>query len=133
MGSEALEVVRELCEAIEANDWGRGTETFNPDVVQYGTRGGIDQDRVIRGREAVVDYWREVEQTWAGLEIEIEQLLDAGDNIVAFPARDRTQPSQRPPSSQRDGNGLHGSERNDRRGEGYMDREEALQAAGFSE
>jgi ketosteroid isomerase-like protein len=131
MGSTALEVVREVCEAIEANDWGRGTETFDPEIVQYGTRGGIDQDRVIRGREAVLDYWREIQQAWAGLDIEVEQLIDAGDNIVAFLRE--TARSRHSDLDVHIDTAMVFRVRNGRVVEvrGYMDREEALRAAGL--
>jgi ketosteroid isomerase-like protein len=133
MGDGALEVVRELCEAMEANDWGRSPDTLDPDVVQYGTRGGIDQDRVIRGREAVLDYWREIQQAWAGLDIEIEQLLDAGDDVVAF-LRETARSRHSDLDVQSD-TAMVFTVRSGKIVEvrGYMDREEALRVAGLRE
>jgi pyruvate/2-oxoglutarate dehydrogenase complex dihydrolipoamide dehydrogenase (E3) component len=50
----AGEVVRELAGAINADDVQGLARLLDPEVVQYGTRGGVDQGRVIRGREAVL-------------------------------------------------------------------------------
>jgi ketosteroid isomerase-like protein len=133
MAKEALEVVREQCEAMAANDWSNPGKTLDPDVVQYGTRGGIDQDRVIRGREAVLDYWREIQQAWAGLEIEIEQLLDAGDKIVVFMRE--TARSRHSDLDVHTDTAMVSTVRNGMIVEvrGYMDRDEALEATGLSE
>jgi hypothetical protein len=30
----------------------------------------------MRGREAVLDYWREIQQAWAGLDIEFVHVID---------------------------------------------------------
>lgn len=69
---------------MEADDRARFIEMLDEEVVQYGTRGGIDQDRVVRGREAVVEYWDEVVDSWEGIEVEVDRLVDAGDVVVVF-------------------------------------------------
>jgi ketosteroid isomerase-like protein len=84
MSSGFADVVRELSAALSANDPARWVGFLDPEVVQYGTRGGMDQDRVFRGREAVLGYWNEVAEAWESLTYESERLIEAGDVVVAF-------------------------------------------------
>lgn len=84
MRAGAEELIRELCDALNAGDVEAAAELTHPDVVQYGTRGGIDQDRVFRGRQSLVDYWNDVGDTWAAVRFEPERIIDSGDAIVVF-------------------------------------------------
>ena len=125
-------VIRELCDALNANDAERLTRLTHPDVVQYGTRGGIDQERVFRGREAVMGYWNEMAEAWEALRFDPERLIEAGDLVVAFwRERARSRHSDLELESNtatifrlRDGKVVEVR--------GYLDREEALQAAGVA-
>ena len=54
MTSEAVAVVRAFFELSAAGDLARGAESLDPDVVWFGSRGGLDEDQVLRGRDA----WR---------------------------------------------------------------------------
>jgi ketosteroid isomerase-like protein len=129
---EAAEVVRELCDALNVNDTERMACIAHPDVVQYGTRGGIDQDRVVRGREAVMEYWDEVADAWESLHFEPERLIERGDLVVAFWRETaRSRHSDLEVESQtasvfrlRDGMIVEIT--------GYLDRDEALRAAGIA-
>jgi ketosteroid isomerase-like protein len=129
---EAAEVVRELCDALNVNDTERMSCIAHPDVVQYGTRGGIDQDRVVRGREAVMEYWDEVADAWESLHFEPERLIERGDLVVAFWRETaRSRHSDLEVESQtasvfrlRDGMIVEIT--------GYLDRDEALRAAGIA-
>jgi len=84
MSAGVEELIRELCDALNAGDVEAAAELTHPDVVQHGTRGGIDQDRVFRGRQSVVDYWNDVADTWAAVRFEPERIIDSGDAIVVF-------------------------------------------------
>jgi ketosteroid isomerase-like protein len=127
------EVVRELAIALNAADQERRAALLDPGVVQYGTRGGIDEGRVIRGREAVLAYWEEVGDTWKSLSFELEQLIEAGDVAVAFwreTARTRHSDLEMPydtASVMRVHNGKIVEMT------GYLDRDEALRAAGLTD
>jgi ketosteroid isomerase-like protein len=57
---------------------------MDPEVVQYGTRGGIDQDRVLRGREAVLAYWDEIGEAWEWQTFEPERVIEGDDVVVAL-------------------------------------------------
>jgi ketosteroid isomerase-like protein len=132
MTSGAADVVRELSAAING-DQERQARVLDPEVVQYGTRGGIDQDRVIRGREAVLEYWREVAEAWESQSFELERVIEAGDVVVVFwheTARGRHSDLEVQTDSAsvirlRDGRIVELT--------GYLDRDEALRAAGVSE
>jgi ketosteroid isomerase-like protein len=129
--SGAAEVVRELSAAWNADDQERQAQVLDPDVVQHGTRGGIDEGRVIRGREAVLEYWEDVGDTWQSLSFELERLIEADDVAVVFwreTARSRHSDLAIGYDTAsvfriRDGRIVEMT--------GYLDREEALQAAGL--
>jgi ketosteroid isomerase-like protein len=127
-----LEVVRAVCESLIVDDRGRFGELLDPEVVQYGTLGGIDQDRVVRGRQAVIDYWDEIVGTWEGITIDVERLIDAGDTVVAlWRETARTRHSELEIQSDiamvfkvREGRIIEAR--------GYMNRDQALEAAGVA-
>ena len=131
MSRSGSEVISELCDAVNANDVHRLTELTDPDVVQYGTRGGIDQERVFRGREAVMRYWNEMAEAWESLRFAPERLIESGDVVVAFwreRARSRHSDLELQSSTAtifrlRDGKVVEVR--------GYLDRGEALEAAGI--
>jgi ketosteroid isomerase-like protein len=129
----AGEVVRELAGAINADDVQGLARLLDPEVVQYGTRGGVDQGRVIRGREAVLAYWDEIGETWEWQTFEPEQVIEADGVVVALwneTARIRDSQSDIESSTAslikvRDGRVVEMR--------GYMDRDEALRAAGLKD
>ena len=131
MSRSGSEVISELCDAVNANDVHRLTELTDPDVVQYGTRGGIDQERVFRGREAVMRYWNEMAEARESLRFAPERLIESGDVVVAFwreRARSRHSDLELQSSTAtifrlRDGKVVEVR--------GYLDRGEALEAAGI--
>jgi ketosteroid isomerase-like protein len=84
MTDSSADVVRELAAALNANDAERLVRVMDPEVVQYGTRGGIDQDRVLRGREAVLAYWDEIGEAWEWQTFEPERVIEGDDVVVAL-------------------------------------------------
>jgi ketosteroid isomerase-like protein len=127
----AAEVVRELSAAWNAEDRERQAQVLDPDVIQHGTRGGIDEGRVIRGREAVLEYWEDIGDTWQSLSFELEGLIEGDDVAVVFwreTARSRHSDltigyDTATVFTVRDGRIVEMT--------GYMDRDEALHAAGL--
>ena len=130
--SSGTEIVLELCDALNANDAERVSRLAHPEVVQYGTRGGIDQDRVFRGREAVMAYWNEIGEAWESLRYEPERVVGVDDVVLALwreTARSRHSDVELESSTAtifriRDGRIIEVR--------GYMDRDEALRAAGVA-
>jgi len=51
MTSEAVAVVRAFFDLGAGGDFARMAESLDPDVVWFGTRGGLDEDQILRGRD----------------------------------------------------------------------------------
>jgi ketosteroid isomerase-like protein len=127
------ELIRTLCDALNAGDVGRAIELTDPDVVQYGTVGGMDQGMVLRGQQAVIDYWNDVSSTWASLRYEPERIIDSGEVVVVLWRE--TARSARSDLEVRSDTATIFKVREGRILElrGYMDRDEALAAADVAE
>lgn len=132
MTSERLAIVREFSEAVASADYERFSATLDPDVVMYGTLGGLEQDRVVRGQRAVVDYFREIAETWEQLDATIERVVEAGDVAVVF-LRERARSPHSDVEILSD-TAVVVEVRNGKIIEvrGYMNRDEALKAARIS-
>ena len=128
-----VEIVRQFTEAWERRDTDVMVELVDPNVEQYGTVGGLEEGRVLRGITEIARDYERVEEMWDEHRVEIERLIDAGDRVVVFQRE-----YQRGRSSGvelvidaavifalRDGRII--------RLRGYMDRAAALEAAGVSE
>ena len=103
---------------------------LDPDVVWFGTRGGLDESQVLRGPEAVLEYMREIQEPWEEFGVEVEQLIEADDAVVVF-MRETGQARHGGPEVQND-TAMIFKVRQQRVVEitGYLDRDEALRAAG---
>ena len=44
----------------------------------------MDEHRVMRGPEAVLEYLREIRDAWAQYRTEVDEILESGDTFVAF-------------------------------------------------
>ena len=84
MRPEPLAVVRAFLDLAAAGDFTGISECVDPDVVWLGTRGGLDEDQVLRGPDAFIEYMREIEDPWQRYDVEAERLIDVGDEVVAF-------------------------------------------------
>jgi ketosteroid isomerase-like protein len=130
MSKENVEIVRLLYAAMNERDEARAADLVHPDVEW------VHDSRVgkgpIRGRESVLGYFRDQEEVFDELRIETERLWENGDRVLAF-----IRPTGHGHAS--------GAEFDIRiahlwtlrdgvivRGEGYGDRDEALEAAGLS-
>jgi uncharacterized protein len=131
MSQENLEVIRRAYRAMDARDIETVTDLSDPDVEW------IPDQRVgegpIRGRDEVVSFFEERAEMFGEIKTEIERLWDAGDKVLAF--------------IHVTGSGLSSGAGFDIRiahlwtfrdgvvvrGEGYGDRDQALEAAGVTE
>lgn len=84
MTSEALTVVRTFFDLAAARDFNGMTDCLDPNVVWFGTRGGLDEQQIVRGPDAWIEYMHEIETPWQRFDFAVEQLIDVGDTIVAF-------------------------------------------------
>jgi ketosteroid isomerase-like protein len=129
MSSEALSVVRAF---FASDDDDAIAEKLDPEVVWFGTRGGLDEGQVMRGPQAVLDYLHEIQDAWERYDIDVEQFLEAGDAVVAL-MRERAQ-ARHGGVHLEDDTAMILKVRNGRIVEmrGYLDRAEALRAAGLN-
>ena len=133
MSQNNVEIVRQFTEAWERRDSEAMVELVDPNVEQHGTVGGLEEGRVLRGISEIARDYERVEEMWDEHRIEIERVIDAGDQVIVLQRE-----YQRGRSSGvelvidaaviftlRDGRII--------RMQGYMDRAAALEAAGLSE
>ncbi len=137
MSEENVEIVRRMFAAFRDGDWAAAFEPVDPTIEMDTTRSPLEGlDRVYKGREEVAGFWREWLEAWGGQQIEDPELIDAGDDKVVLwttghQVRGRGSGIEVsiPPyawvTTLRDGRIVQGTM--------YMDRAEALEAAGLSE
>ena len=131
MMSEAVAVVRAFFELGGAGDFARMADSLDPDVVWFGTRGGLDEDQVLRGRDAWLEYTREIQDSWRRFDVEVERIIDGGDTVVVF-MRETAQARHGGLEVQNDTAAII-KVRKQKIVEmtGYLDRDEALRAVGL--
>lgn len=69
MSSENVAVVRRANEAFTAGDVETALNLLDPDIEWHGTVGGMDEDRVYRGRDEVVQGFIEYFENWERMEL----------------------------------------------------------------
>jgi ketosteroid isomerase-like protein len=127
-------VVRALFERIAPLEDSEGVrELLAPDVVWYGTSGGLDAHRVIHGPNEFLDYLQEIEDLWERLNVEIESLIEADTTVVVFLLE--TARAGRGGPDVRNETAVTFEVRAGKivEARGYLDRSEALEAAGIRE
>jgi ketosteroid isomerase-like protein len=83
MSEENVAVVRGMWEAFRRNDFETSLAAFDPDVEWDGTN--LPDGKVSRGIDAVVDHATHWANMWRGWEVELEDVIDAGeDRVIAF-------------------------------------------------
>jgi ketosteroid isomerase-like protein len=131
MPEENVEIVRRLYQAMEARDVEALPDLGHPDAEWiHDRRVGKEP---IRGLENMIRYFTDMDEMFGELHTEPERFWDAGDRVLAF--------VRVTGSGQASGAGFeiriaHIWTVHDGlivRGEGYGDRDEALEAAGLSE
>jgi ketosteroid isomerase-like protein len=129
--SEAVAVVRAFFELFPG-DFTRTADSLDPDVVWHGTRGGLDEGQVLRGRDAWVAYMEEIQEPWKRFDVEVERIIDGGDTVVVF--MHETAESRHGGLEVQNDTAMIVKVRQGRIFEltGYLDRDEALRAAGLS-
>jgi ketosteroid isomerase-like protein len=132
MSEEALDTVRRYMPAFERAPADAGVDFWHPEITWRAIEGAPDDVGVIRGREALRDYYAQWIDTFADIRAElVEDLIDAGDDVVAV-TRIHAQMKHSDATVEmtvaivftvRDGKIFRGRE--------YATREEALEAAGL--
>jgi ketosteroid isomerase-like protein len=133
MSEENVEIVRRSSEAFMAGDIETAMAALDPQIEWHATVGGVDEGRVYRGHEAVVQGFIDYFEVWERMEMRAEKFIDAGEeNVVVFwheVAKGResgvvVETDTGTVQTVRDGKIV--------RVRSYMDRAEALEAAGLS-
>jgi ketosteroid isomerase-like protein len=136
MSQENVEITRRMWIAFRDRDWAAAFEPVHPNMVMDTTRSPVKGlDRVYKGREEVAGFWLEWLEAWGAQRFEDPEFIDAGDHVVMWATGHRVRGRgsgievEIPPyawvATLRDGKVV--------RGVMYMDRDEALEAAGLSE
>jgi ketosteroid isomerase-like protein len=88
MSQENVELVQRLLEMFARREHEAVFAFYDPeiewDASQIGTMGLDDLAGVYHGHDGVRTYWRRWLQAWADMEFEVQDVLDAGDEVVAL-------------------------------------------------
>jgi ketosteroid isomerase-like protein len=134
MSQENVEIVRRSQEAFLAGDIQTALDALDPEIEWHATVGGIDQGRVYKGREEVVQAFVEYFENWERMEMRVDKYIDAGgDEVVVF--HHEVAKGRASGAVVETDTGSISTIRNSKivRVRAYMDRAQALEAAGLSE
>ena len=76
--------VQRFLDVLLAQDTNALADMLDPEVVWFGTRGGLDESQVLHGPAAVLEYILEIQEPWEEFGIEIERIIEARDGVVVF-------------------------------------------------
>src|SRR4051794_33668333 len=83
MSKENVEVVRGMWDGFLRNDFEKALAAFDPGVEWDGTN--LPDGKISHGHEAVVDHITRWTEMWESWEVELEDVIDAGDDrVVVF-------------------------------------------------
>ena len=133
MSQENVEIVRRYFRAYEPGGLDALAEFWHPDITWRAAEGALDDVGLMEGPGELRRYYEQWEDTFESSRVEAEELVDAGDQVVAVVRGfGRMKESEAEVDiryatvlSIRDGKIAAGRE--------YFTREEALEAAGLSE
>src|SRR5436305_3800 len=92
MSQENVEIVRCLMEGFARRDHERAFELSDPEIELDASKAeevNSDIAGVYHGHDGVRDYWRGWLSAWRDLDFELQDVLDAGDEVVALIANQR--------------------------------------------
>jgi ketosteroid isomerase-like protein len=89
MSQENVELVRRLLDMFAKRDHEAVFAFYDPDIEWDATAapdfGAVDDlSGIYRGHEGVRTYWRRWLQAWENIEFELQDVVDAGDEVVAL-------------------------------------------------
>jgi ketosteroid isomerase-like protein len=87
MSEENVEVVRRIYEAAAGRDADSVFALYDPDVELDATRLGVGDLGVFHGHEGLRRLFRELYQAWGEIEYGYDELIDAGQHVVAVVTR----------------------------------------------
>jgi ketosteroid isomerase-like protein len=134
MSAENIDVVRAATEAMQRGDAEGALAALDPEIEWHATVGGVDEGRVARGHHEVAQGFLDYFEVWERIELRAEDFIDVGgEEVVVFfheVAKGRksgivVETDTGTINTVRDGKIV--------RVRSYMDRDEALRAAGLSD
>jgi ketosteroid isomerase-like protein len=86
MSQENVDLLRALFEAVARRDTATVQALYDREVEWDNTRGplqGLIERKVYRGYDGIRQWWREYREPWETVWDEVEELIDAGDQVVS--------------------------------------------------
>jgi uncharacterized protein len=83
MSQENVEIVRRGVDAFSRAAWEESVELMAPDV-EWHDAPDLPGARLYQGREGVLARWKDMAEALDDFTVEVEQLFDAGDQVVVF-------------------------------------------------
>jgi ketosteroid isomerase-like protein len=83
MSSENVEIVRRAYEAFNSNDPEAAIALLDPEV-EWTLPAHFPDAETWRGRERVVEGLTTMAASWESLNLDVQELIDAGDRVVAL-------------------------------------------------
>ena len=86
MSQENVEIVRSIYEAVTRRDSATPFEVYAEDIVwdiSNAARAALTMKPVYHGHDGVRQYWRENISVFGEVDFEVEELIDAGDQVLA--------------------------------------------------
>jgi ketosteroid isomerase-like protein len=93
MSQENVEIVRTLAEGFQRRQHEQAFELYDPEIEwDSSRRAGTQPDNAAtyHGHQGVREFWRDWLSAWSDLHFEIQDLVDAGDEVVLL-IRDQRQ------------------------------------------
>jgi ketosteroid isomerase-like protein len=134
MSAENIELVRAATEAMERGDAEGALAALDTEIEWHATVGGVDEGRVARGHDEVVQGFLDYFEVWERIELRAEDFIDAGGEEVVVFFHEVAKGRKSGIVVETD-TGTINTVRNGKivRVRSYMDRDEALRAAGLSD
>jgi ketosteroid isomerase-like protein len=85
MSEENVGIVRGAQEAFLAGDIEAALDALDPEIEWHAAIGGIDEGQIARGRDEVVQAFVDYFEVWERIEMRAERYIDAGpEDVVVF-------------------------------------------------
>jgi ketosteroid isomerase-like protein len=132
MSREKVEVVRAANDAFLRGDIETALNALDPQIEWHATVGGIDEGHVYRGRNEVVQAFADYFEVWERIEMRADDYIDTGGDEVVVLHHEVAKGRDSGLVVETD-TGTVNTVRNDKivRVRSYMDRDQALRAAGL--
>jgi ketosteroid isomerase-like protein len=138
MSQENVEIVRMLAEGFQHRQHEQAFELYDPEIEWDSSRMAErqpDNAGVYRGHDGVRAFWRDWLSAWSDLHFEVQELLDAGDDVVLLISGQRQWGRRSGIATEVPPYGMVFTVQSGKvvRVRAYPDQESALEAAGLSE